>query len=204
MIDESFQSHFYHFLWQAQSWNSNSRKSKITNGWWRRCNTCQRKLFPYHWCLCREFTSCPWILLKLASNAVPWCCLYCSSVEVLIWDAIAKFCGFITTKLAISQAFQPKAAQFSNENHYSDVIISSMASLAFVWGIHRWPGNSPHKGLITRKMSPFDDVTMGCAVIGWKSCGGYDYIMPWKRFLRYWPFVRGIHRSPVNSLTQGR
>ena len=30
----------------------------------------------------------------------------------------------------------------------------SSASLAFVWGIHRWPVNSPHKGPETRKMSP--------------------------------------------------
>ena len=34
------------------------------------------------------------------------------------------------------------------------------ASLAFVRGIHRWPVNSPHKGLVTRKMFPFDDVIM--------------------------------------------
>ena len=34
----------------------------------------------------------------------------------------------------------------------------SSASLAFVLGIHRWPVNSPHKGPITRKMFPFDDV----------------------------------------------
>ena len=32
------------------------------------------------------------------------------------------------------------------------------ASLAFVWGIHRWPVNSPHKWPVTRKMFPFDDV----------------------------------------------
>ena len=32
----------------------------------------------------------------------------------------------------------------------------SFASLAFVWGIHRWPVNSPHKGSVTRKMFPFD------------------------------------------------
>ena len=32
------------------------------------------------------------------------------------------------------------------------------ASLAFVRGIHRWPVNSPHKGPLTRKMFPFDDV----------------------------------------------
>ena len=34
------------------------------------------------------------------------------------------------------------------------------ASLAFVLGIHRWPVNSPHKGPVTRKMFPFDDVIM--------------------------------------------
>ena len=36
----------------------------------------------------------------------------------------------------------------------------SSASLAFVRGIHRWPVNFPHKGPVTRKMFPFDDVIM--------------------------------------------
>ena len=36
----------------------------------------------------------------------------------------------------------------------------SSTSLAFVRGIHRWPVNSPHKGPVTRKMFPFDDVIM--------------------------------------------
>ena len=36
----------------------------------------------------------------------------------------------------------------------------SSASLAFVWGIHRGPVNSPHKGPVTREMFPFDDVIM--------------------------------------------
>ena len=75
-------------------------------------------------------------------------------------------------------------------NHYDDVIIGAMASqitsltivystvysdadqrkhqssasLAFVWWIHRWPVNSPHKWPVTRKMSPFDDVIMICVV----------------------------------------
>ena len=34
----------------------------------------------------------------------------------------------------------------------------SSASLVFVWGIHWWPVNSPHKGPATRKMFQFDDV----------------------------------------------
>ena len=34
----------------------------------------------------------------------------------------------------------------------------SSAPLAFVRGIRRWPVNSPHKGPVTRKIFPFDDV----------------------------------------------
>ena len=65
--------------------------------------------------------------------------------------------------------------------HYNDVIMSAMApqitsvnglfrrrskkhhssaSLAFVRGIHRWPVISAHKGPVTRKMFPVDDVIM--------------------------------------------
>ena len=36
----------------------------------------------------------------------------------------------------------------------------SSESLSFVRGIHRLPGNSPHKGPVTRKMFPFDHVIM--------------------------------------------
>ena len=39
-------------------------------------------------------------------------------------------------------------------------IYQSSASLAFVWGIHRGPVNSPHKWSVTRKMFSFDDVIM--------------------------------------------
>ena len=34
------------------------------------------------------------------------------------------------------------------------------AALAIVRGIHRGPVNSPHKGPVTHKMFPFDDVTV--------------------------------------------
>ena len=45
-----------------------------------------------------------------------------------------------------------------------------------------------------------------------RSChpGGYcwdnyhDDVIKWKKTPRYWPFVRGIHRSPVNSPHKGR
>ena len=32
----------------------------------------------------------------------------------------------------------------------------------------------------------------------------HDDVIKWKHFPRYWPFVRGIHRSPVNSPHNGQ
>ena len=79
-----------------------------------------------------------------------------------------------------------KRPEWTNNKHHSDVIMGTMASqitsLTIVYnnrlerrrskktsklrvtglceGIHRWPVNSPHKGPVTRKMFPFDDVIM--------------------------------------------
>ena len=56
----------------------------------------------------------------------------------------------------------------------------SSASLAFVRGIHRWPMNSPHKGSVTRKMFPFDDVIM------YQSCGfDADWDLTIRRLIWY-------------------
>ena len=35
-------------------------------------------------------------------------------------------------------------------------------------------------------------------------CKDHDDVIKWKHFLLYWPFVRGIHRSPVNSPHKGQ
>ena len=35
-------------------------------------------------------------------------------------------------------------------------------------------------------------------------CHSHDDVIKWKHFPRYWPFVRGIHRSLVNSPHQGQ
>ena len=32
----------------------------------------------------------------------------------------------------------------------------------------------------------------------------HDDVIKWKHFLRYWPFVRGMHRSPMNSPHKGQ
>ena len=45
-------------------------------------------------------------------------------------------------------------------------------------------------------------IIMSCAVSCNKSI--HDDVIKWKTFSRYWPFVRGIHRSPVNSPHKGQ
>ena len=37
-----------------------------------------------------------------------------------------------------------------------------------------------------------------------KTCLDHDDVIKWKYFPRYWPFVREIHRSPVNSPHKGQ
>ena len=37
-----------------------------------------------------------------------------------------------------------------------------------------------------------------------QSTNRHDDVIKWKHFPRYWPFVRGIHRSPVNSPHKGQ
>ena len=129
----------------------------------------------------------------------------------------------------------------NNDVHYSDVIMGtiasqitsltiiystvhsgadqrkhqSSASLAFVRGIHRrWPVNSPHKGPVTRKMFPFDDVIMFtrdlCPYCPWTysciSSAGKSMLFSWvwqicshlrlQIFNRYQIIVEN-HRQPI-------
>ena len=78
----------------------------------------------------------------------------------------------------------------------------SSASLAFVWGIHRGPVNSPHKWPVTRKMFPFDDVIMiyftGDGVLLWLVTGQfYSCHLGW---LHWQQSNRKITLVPVNPL----
>ena len=38
----------------------------------------------------------------------------------------------------------------------------------------------------------------------WGVYSFHDDVIKWKNFPRYWPFVRGIHRSPLNSPHKGQ
>ena len=43
-----------------------------------------------------------------------------------------------------------------------------------------------------------------CASFCCRCIGIHDDVIKWKHFPRYWPFVRGIHRPPANSLHKGQ
>ena len=97
---------------------------------------------------------------------------------------LMKFSSLIVSMLLFTKQLQCCSQRWKFRRHYSDVIMSAMASqltgisfvcfpvcsgadqrkhqssasLPFVRGIHWWPADSPHKGPVTRKMFPFDDV----------------------------------------------
>ena len=52
----------------------------------------------------------------------------------------------------------------------------SSTSLAFVRGIHRWPVDSLHKGPVTRKFFPFDDIIMLLSV-NWNYGHRFQWIL---------------------------
>ena len=70
----------------------------------------------------------------------------------------AFHCGDVIIGAVASQitsltiVYSPVHSDAGQRNHQSS------ASLAFVWGNHRGPVNSPHKWPVTGKMFPFDDV----------------------------------------------
>ena len=72
--------------------------------------------------------------------------------------------------------------------------ISKPQLLVLYEGTHHWPADSPRKGPVTLKAFPCHDFFMNMRIM----------MTSWNHFPRYWPFVQGIHRSPVNSPHKGQ
>ena len=92
-------------------------------------------------------------LWRMLMTGVKLCCkfamsfLYCHYNDVIMSGMASQ----ITSLTIVYSTFYSGVDQIKHQ---------SPASLAFVWRIHRWPVNSPHKWPVTRKMFPFDDVIM--------------------------------------------
>ena len=135
-------------------------------------------------CLCMPFAlGCVLLCLCICrfypSSILHWC------IYIYIYTYIGQFYDCPRIHKTIPKNMS-KWIREIHQTHYSDVIMSakalqitslmivywtvysgadqrkhqSSASLAFVRGINRWPVNSRHKGSVTRKMFPFDDVIM--------------------------------------------
>ena len=61
--------------------------------------------------------------------------------------------------------------------------------------------NSEHTNMIFNFEK---EATLFCRVEVWTKWTMHDDVIKWKHFPRYWPFVREIHRSPVNSPHKGQ
>ena len=70
-------------------------------------------------------------------------------------------------------------------------IMKTFRIASLLWGNIWVMVDSPHKGPVIWKAFPCHAVS-------------HDDVIKWKHFPRYWPFVRGIHRSPVNSPHKGQ
>ena len=90
-----------------------------------------------------------------------------------------------------------------------------------LWGEitdHRWIPLTKGNTLVMRNFDVFFDLHLNkrlgkpsrrrwfetplCSL--WRHCKVICNVIKWKHFPRYWPFVRGIHRSPVNSPHKGQ
>ena len=97
----------------------------------------------------------PWIDPPPQSKKAACSCM--SPDTEFISLAVTHYSVVIMSTMA-SQITSPTIVYFTVYSGADQRKYQSSTSLAFVRGIRRWPGNSPHKGPVTRKMFPFDDV----------------------------------------------
>ena len=108
-------------------------------------------------------------------------------------DVIIKFydCRIRIFKFVITKSTAGKCASMtyiSFWNFVQNTTVSLPCSVQNFKTIGQWRYNS------WRNEMSFGGNTPTC----------HDDVIKWKHFPRYWPFVRGIHRSPVNSPHKGQ
>ena len=72
-----------------------------------------------------------------------------------------------------------------------------------------WAGQFPPKPIVRLfdDYPSFTNISNSYPALWWchnmETLSGHGDVIKWKHSTRYWPFVRGIHRSPVNSPHKG-
>ena len=100
----------------------------------------------------------------------------------------------------IKQAISTLRNLYLQVFHNSTVFLSSnwlYTRFCHVWNVNMHPS---FWDLLGRKKDPF---ILNIFIILDITANQHDDVIKRKHFPRYWPFVRGIHRSPVNSPHKG-
>ena len=90
--------------------------------------------------------------------------------------------------------FNEKQVQFNKSMIAFDEIPHQYQFLPLQGGSHSWRNISRHCCLM------FSNLHLCICEAFWN----HDDVIKWEHFPPYWPFVRGIHRSPVNSQHKGQ
>ena len=87
-------------------------------------------------------------------------------------------------------------------NNKTNVSHNNLSSCAFLH-IVTCAGDIEHVHIWGRRVCLHCVMDLIDEIIGSTSASQHDDVMTWKRLLHYWPFVGGIHRSPVDSPHKG-
>ena len=82
-------------------------------------------------------------------------------------------------------------------------IANGVLAISNPWYPMHWMGLNKWQYLFAGVIS-FADMETACVFLLLNFTMIHNDDIKWKRFPRYWPFVRGIHRSTVNSPPNGR
>ena len=92
---------------------------------------------------------------KTRRTTIPFVCYQ------TVWDSCTLHYNDVIMGAMATQITSPTFVYTTVYSGADNKKHQSFASLAYLRGFQRWPVNSPHKGPVTRKMLPFDDVIMG-------------------------------------------
>ena len=84
-----------------------------------------------------------------------------------------------------------------------DILVASPMSLWLLW----WPPAGSSMFMVVVMLLMYSVLHCLYSVgnkITTTTTTTHDCVIKWKHFPRYWPFVRGIHRSPANSPLEGQ
>ena len=167
-----------------------------------------------------EFTGDRWTLCTKGHDADLWCFI-CSSPEQtvekfevpVIWGDMTLVCCHCKI------AWIPPLWHMAVESHARQHPPAVHIWVVIEWPLHACINHSPwnSEGVTIENPQPSLQDVYNCinicrtTFIKVVNLHGilysllvHDDVIKWKHFPRYWPFVRGIHRSPVNSPHKGQ